>query len=157
MGDKPTCLYAWVADDENGKEYLIAGKVPLLGLIPLVGHDEAAVRRLSEYAMARARKKNRVARLVRYEGAQVLETLEPWNTGGRDRAEHIVWARERALVHVEAGDCVEAVASMLEDLLEHPETERLVLGPFGALLFSSGGDAARAGADRTRAWLGLVG
>jgi hypothetical protein len=40
-----------------------------------------------------------------------------------DRAEHLKWCKERALVYADRGDMVNAVASMTSDLRKHPETE----------------------------------
>jgi len=39
------------------------------------------------------------------------------------RAEHLQWAKDRALVYADRGDVVNAVASMVSDLRKHPETE----------------------------------
>lgn len=39
------------------------------------------------------------------------------------RAEHLAWCKRRALEYVEAGDIVNAFASMASDLGKHPETE----------------------------------
>jgi hypothetical protein len=39
------------------------------------------------------------------------------------RAEHVEWAKTRALEYVDNGDIVEAYASMVSDLRNHPETE----------------------------------
>jgi hypothetical protein len=36
------------------------------------------------------------------------------------RAEHLQWAKARALEYVEAGDLANACASMLSDLSKHP-------------------------------------
>lgn len=38
------------------------------------------------------------------------------------RAEHLAWAKERALEYVDAGDPVNALASLQSDLRKHPET-----------------------------------
>lgn len=38
----------------------------------------------------------------------------------RTRQEHLAWARERALAHLEEGDLKSAVASMDRDLGEYP-------------------------------------
>lgn len=40
------------------------------------------------------------------------------------RAEHLAWAKERALEYVIAGDVLGAIASMLSDLRKHPELEK---------------------------------
>jgi hypothetical protein len=39
------------------------------------------------------------------------------------RAEHLQWAKERALRYVEDGELHSAVASILSDLRKHPDTE----------------------------------
>lgn len=47
------------------------------------------------------------------------------------RAEHLLWAKARALGSVDADDTTGAFASMASDLKKHPETEnhsRLMLG-----------------------------
>lgn len=41
------------------------------------------------------------------------------------RAEHIKWAKDRAIELLEAGDWQEAITSMLSDLSKHEETARL--------------------------------
>ncbi len=38
------------------------------------------------------------------------------------RAEHLDWAKQRALEYMDEGDSVNAIASMLSDLSKHPET-----------------------------------
>jgi hypothetical protein len=48
------------------------------------------------------------------------------------RAEHLAWAKERALEYVASGEMIDAIASMLSDLGKHPETERSVA--MGAML-----------------------
>jgi hypothetical protein len=60
------------------------------------------------------------------------------------RAEHLAWAKTRALEDVERGDLANAVASMISDLREHPELENhigIMLGMFELLM--PGADAAR--------------
>lgn len=39
-----------------------------------------------------------------------------------DRAAHLAWAKERALVYADAGDMVNTVASIASDLGKHSET-----------------------------------
>lgn len=39
------------------------------------------------------------------------------------RAEHLAWAKQRALEYVERGDLKNAVVSMASDLTKHPETK----------------------------------
>jgi hypothetical protein len=43
------------------------------------------------------------------------------------RAEHLAWAKQRALEYVDKGEASNAIASMLSDLGKHPETERSVM------------------------------
>ena len=40
------------------------------------------------------------------------------------RDEHLAWCKARALEYLDAGDLVNAVASMASDLTKHPETGR---------------------------------
>jgi hypothetical protein len=40
-----------------------------------------------------------------------------------DRAEHMRWAKDRALEYADQGDGASAVASLRSDLSKHPETE----------------------------------
>jgi len=39
------------------------------------------------------------------------------------RAEHLAWAKERALEYAERGDVAQAMASLGSDLNKHPETK----------------------------------
>lgn len=48
------------------------------------------------------------------------------------RAEHLAWAKARALEYVDHGDMINAIASILSDLGKHPELERSV--PIGAVI-----------------------
>jgi Tfp pilus assembly protein PilF len=61
------------------------------------------------------------------------------------RAEHVAWAKRRALAYLDAGDVASAVASMLNDLSKHPETETIgrVMAPIGLFEASQGETAAR--------------
>lgn len=43
-----------------------------------------------------------------------------------DRAEHLEWAKKRALEYVDRGEIEQAVNSMISDLGKHPDTERSV-------------------------------
>lgn len=47
------------------------------------------------------------------------------------RAEHLAWAKERALGELQTNGVVDAIASMLSDLRKHPELE----GHMGIMLF----------------------
>ena len=40
-----------------------------------------------------------------------------------DRAEHLKWAKDRALEYADRGDGANALASLASDLNKHPETE----------------------------------
>lgn len=40
------------------------------------------------------------------------------------RAEHLAWAKERALEYVDQGDLQNAFASLTSDLNKHPDTAR---------------------------------
>ena len=39
-----------------------------------------------------------------------------------DRAEHLAWAKQRALEYADQGDVTNAIASLRSDLGKHPET-----------------------------------
>jgi hypothetical protein len=39
------------------------------------------------------------------------------------RAEHLAWAKQRALEYVDRGEMANAIASMISDLGKHPELE----------------------------------
>jgi fructose-1-phosphate kinase PfkB-like protein len=43
----------------------------------------------------------------------------------RSRADHMAWAKARAIEYVEAGDAKNALASLLSDLSKHPDTAGL--------------------------------
>lgn len=43
--------------------------------------------------------------------------------GEMTRAEHLTWAKERALEYVDAGDLSTALTSIASDLNKHPETK----------------------------------
>lgn len=64
------------------------------------------------------------------------------------RAEHLAWAKERALEYVIGGDMTSAIASMLSDLGKHPELERSVA--LGAVLSLT---INRRGPDEVRRWI----
>lgn len=60
-----------------------------------------------------------------------------------DRAEHLVWCKERALAYVDEGDMSYAVASMMSDLAKHPETRpNDALGLLGLMLAADQDTAA---------------
>ncbi len=42
---------------------------------------------------------------------------------GMTRQEHLEWCKKRAMEYVDAGDCTNAVNSMISDLTKHPETD----------------------------------
>jgi hypothetical protein len=39
------------------------------------------------------------------------------------RAEHLIWAKQRALEYCDSGDVQQAIASIASDLGKHPETK----------------------------------
>ena len=51
------------------------------------------------------------------------------------RAEHLAWAKQRALEYVDQGDIASAIASMISDLRKHPELEKSA-APAGVLMFT---------------------
>lgn len=54
------------------------------------------------------------------------------------RAEHLSWAKQRALEYADKGDVQNAFASMVSDLNKHPETEGHVGIELGMMLLMSG-------------------
>ncbi len=60
------------------------------------------------------------------------------------RAEHLAWAKQRALEELDHGDYVYAVASMISDLRKHEELENHM----GILLFLGVRNA-----DQARRWI----
>lgn len=54
------------------------------------------------------------------------------------RAEHLQWAKSRALEYVDAGDTTNALASMINDLRKHPETADHPAVELGVMLAMSG-------------------
>lgn len=46
----------------------------------------------------------------------------------RSRAEHLAWAKTRALEYLENGDVADAIASLASDLSKHPATRALAEG-----------------------------
>jgi hypothetical protein len=65
------------------------------------------------------------------------------------RAEHLAWAKQRALEYVDRGDLQNAVTSMLSDLGEHSETA-IAAGGFIAM---AGMFAIEQGAAGVRRWI----
>lgn len=58
------------------------------------------------------------------------------------RAEHLAWAKQRALEYLDHGDLPNAVASMTSDLGKHPDLQlSMVLNTLG-LMYAVNGDAA---------------
>lgn len=41
----------------------------------------------------------------------------------KTRAEYLRWCKDRAMEHIKRGDALEALASMLSDMGQHPETK----------------------------------
>lgn len=55
-----------------------------------------------------------------------------------NRAEHIAWAKGRAIEYVEAGDPANAWSSLVSDLRKHPETREHAAIELGAMLAMAG-------------------
>jgi hypothetical protein len=55
-----------------------------------------------------------------------------------DRAEHLIWCKQRALEYVEADDLAGAMASMFSDLNKHPETANHAAIQLGTMLLITG-------------------
>lgn len=66
-----------------------------------------------------------------------------------ERAEHVRWAKTRALEYLDQGDLGQALASMVSDLGKHPETESLggMLAPLGMF------EVMRGDAEGLRRWV----
>ncbi len=54
------------------------------------------------------------------------------------RAEHLAWAKSRALEYVEMGDLNAAFMSLVSDLRKHPDTEGHAGLALGAMLYGAG-------------------
>jgi hypothetical protein len=54
------------------------------------------------------------------------------------RAEHLAWAKQRALEYIDAGEMSNGVASMLSDLRKHPELENHLGAKLGGMLMMGG-------------------
>ena len=54
------------------------------------------------------------------------------------REEHLAWCKKRALQYVELGKLNEALASMMADLSQHPETRSKAAGELCIMLQLSG-------------------
>jgi hypothetical protein len=54
------------------------------------------------------------------------------------RAEHLAWAKERALAYADKGDAVNALASLTSDLGKHPVTEGHEAIMLGTMLAMNG-------------------
>ena len=61
------------------------------------------------------------------------------DTAVNDRAEHLAWCKQRALVYVDRGDLVNGLASFVSDMRNHPETELYINSPAILLLFAIDG------------------
>lgn len=67
------------------------------------------------------------------------------------RAEHLAWAKQRALEYVDSGELGSAIASMLSDLGKHPELEKSqAIGAMIAPGISMGGPPRP---DQVRKWI----
>jgi hypothetical protein len=54
------------------------------------------------------------------------------------RAEHLAWAKGRALEYADAGDTANAFASLASDLNKHPETTGHAAVELGGMLLFAG-------------------
>lgn len=66
-------------------------------------------------------------------------------------AEHIAWAKGRALEYVDAGDLTNAISSLISDLQKHPATlhhKVAARAMDGYVLALSGADAVRQWVER---------
>jgi hypothetical protein len=61
------------------------------------------------------------------------------------RAEHVAWAKQRALEYVEQGDFAQAIASIVTDYNNHEETSHssALIGIIGIGEVAAGADAER--------------
>jgi hypothetical protein len=71
--------------------------------------------------------------LFRYLAAEFTRPEQLLGGGGRSvsRAQHLAWAKARALEYVDQGELIQAHASIASDLNKHPETRshpRVLLG-----------------------------
>lgn len=64
------------------------------------------------------------------------------------RAEHLSWAKRRALEYVDHGDLASAVASLSSDLRKHPD-----INPAAELLYLGLMYAAKGNAADVRYWI----
>lgn len=63
------------------------------------------------------------------------------------RADHLSWAKQRALAYIDAGELPSAVASMVSDCHKHPE----ILIPKS--VYAAGLVLVAQGADGVRSWI----
>ena len=68
----------------------------------------------------------------------------------RTRADHLNWAKQRALKYVELGDLPNALASMMSDLEKHPETR---MNPMLPML---GTQEIQHGPEAMRKWINIA-
>ncbi len=55
-----------------------------------------------------------------------------------DRAEHLAWAKQRALEYIDMGDTAGALASMMSDMGKHPETANHAANKLTGMLMLAG-------------------
>ena len=67
------------------------------------------------------------------------------------RAEHLAWAKRRALEYVDAGEIVNAVASMTSDLRKHDKLADHPAIPMGTMLLMS--HSALHSSGQVRKWI----
>lgn len=125
------CVWMFVSRDKEGRENVCGSLMGDLGVQPLMTGNRQA---------ARSRGRN-----FRPHHSPVA-----LHKPGRDRglamtrAEHLAWAKERALEELDRGSYVNAVASMISDLRKHEELENHL----GIMLFIGVHNA-----DQARRWI----
>lgn len=64
--------------------------------------------------------------------------VAPVSAEHSDRAEHLAWAKERALGYVDQGELDNALASLMSDLRKHPDTADHAAMELGMMLMMAG-------------------
>jgi hypothetical protein len=60
----------------------------------------------------------------------------------KSREEHLTWAKQRALIHVDMGEFAHAVSGLRADLAEHPLTKDVMSSDQASRGFKTAMDAA---------------
>lgn len=77
MSKKVKCIYAYVGEDDNGNQGIIAGMIPGMGAFPLVAMDMARVESLRHIAVEAANKVGKPVTLCRFSIRSDLDTINP--------------------------------------------------------------------------------